>query len=302
MKKAFTLIELLVVIAIIAILAAILFPVFAQAKEAAKKTQCLSNMKNVGTAVIMYLGDSDDMYPNTQRKPTLDEDATGATPVPWHNVVNPYVKNGNKTVTSGTGKNEIVGGVWNCPTSPDQKQPRQYGLNVHIGGDTSQFAGNDFGTTYGSISQTAINAPASKVLLGEKGYMGGATGTGTDTKDWSEAKLMTLQWAWNTNNFDLSQAKRADQDNDKQGNPWPWAGAMPRFRHGGSSNHDGVSTMAFADGHAKAMKLGMLGGAGGWCKYLYQSGSVTAAYGTWYPQANNGIATVGDAGCSQWDN
>jgi len=62
MKRAFTLIELLVVIAIIAILAAILFPVFAQAKLAAKKTQSLSNVKQLGLALQMYLGDSDDRY------------------------------------------------------------------------------------------------------------------------------------------------------------------------------------------------------------------------------------------------
>jgi len=59
-KKAFTLIELLVVIAIIAILAAILFPVFAQAKEAAKKTQCLSNTKQIGMATMLYVENYDD--------------------------------------------------------------------------------------------------------------------------------------------------------------------------------------------------------------------------------------------------
>lgn len=62
MKKAFTLIELLVVIAIIAILAAILFPVFAQAKEAAKKASCLSNAKQLGTATKLYINDYDDVF------------------------------------------------------------------------------------------------------------------------------------------------------------------------------------------------------------------------------------------------
>src|SRR5579862_2989762 len=62
MKRAFTLIELLVVIAIIAILAAILFPVFAQAKLSAKQIVCLSNMKQIGLASMMYLADNDDSW------------------------------------------------------------------------------------------------------------------------------------------------------------------------------------------------------------------------------------------------
>src|ERR1700716_4080994 len=65
MKRAFTLIELLVVIAIIAILAAILFPVFAQAKLAAKKTSDLSNLKQIGLGTKIYLSDYDDtLYPH----------------------------------------------------------------------------------------------------------------------------------------------------------------------------------------------------------------------------------------------
>ncbi len=62
MRRAFTLIELLVVIAIIAILAALLFPVFAQAKQAAKAAVCLSNMKQIGAAAMLYLADNDDQY------------------------------------------------------------------------------------------------------------------------------------------------------------------------------------------------------------------------------------------------
>ena len=62
-RSGFTLIELLVVIAIIAILAAILFPVFARARESARKTQCLSNMKQLGNAVMMYTNDYDEYFP-----------------------------------------------------------------------------------------------------------------------------------------------------------------------------------------------------------------------------------------------
>ena len=62
-NKAFTLIELLVVIAIIAILAAILFPVFAQAREKARQTSCMSNERQLGLAVVQYVQDNDEMMP-----------------------------------------------------------------------------------------------------------------------------------------------------------------------------------------------------------------------------------------------
>ena len=66
MKKGFTLIELLVVIAIIAILAAMLFPIFAKAKEKARKTQCVGNLKQIGAAVGLYLQDFEEKYPYAQ--------------------------------------------------------------------------------------------------------------------------------------------------------------------------------------------------------------------------------------------
>jgi prepilin-type N-terminal cleavage/methylation domain-containing protein len=77
MKRAFTLIELLVVIAIIAILAAILFPVFARAREQARKTTCLSNLKQIGTAALMYVQDYDETFPWLMMDGRNNDDNTG---------------------------------------------------------------------------------------------------------------------------------------------------------------------------------------------------------------------------------
>jgi prepilin-type N-terminal cleavage/methylation domain-containing protein len=114
LKKAFTLIELLVVIAIIAILAAILFPVFAQAKSAAKKAASISNQKQIGLSVIMYMADYDDVYPRNDdctagsslnpanNSRPFNPVGAGCTAPPFHYRMNhyswqkwvmPYVKN-----------------------------------------------------------------------------------------------------------------------------------------------------------------------------------------------------------------
>lgn len=94
-RKAFTLIELLVVIAIIAILAAILFPVFAQAKVAAKKTGDLSNLKQLGTALMLYVGDYDDSPPQTtwSEKDPVTRATLHTKKIHWSYTMQPYVKN-----------------------------------------------------------------------------------------------------------------------------------------------------------------------------------------------------------------
>jgi prepilin-type N-terminal cleavage/methylation domain-containing protein/prepilin-type processing-associated H-X9-DG protein len=93
-RRAFTLIELLVVIAIIAILASILFPVFAQAREAARKTSCGSNARQLGTAFQMYIQDYDEVFPQASFSGaggTTTPDNFGAFRWPW--LVLPYIKN-----------------------------------------------------------------------------------------------------------------------------------------------------------------------------------------------------------------
>jgi len=112
-KHAFTLIELLVVIAIIAILAAILFPVFAQAREKARQASCLSNVKQITIAHLMYAQDYDEgligYYAAQDRKALLY----------------PYIKQG----TSNADRSNID--IWRCPSAPNPTQQASYGFNVN---------------------------------------------------------------------------------------------------------------------------------------------------------------------------
>jgi prepilin-type N-terminal cleavage/methylation domain-containing protein len=98
MRKAFTLIELLVVIAIIAILAAILFPVFARTKEAAKKTASIAQMRQLSAAVMMYAGDVDDFMPPASMRTT----DPAILPIIWPQIIDPYVKNKDLLVAAGS--------------------------------------------------------------------------------------------------------------------------------------------------------------------------------------------------------
>src|SRR5436309_2285257 len=91
-RTGFTLIELLVVIAIIAILAAILFPVFAQAREKARQTGCLSNLKQIGTSLMMYTQDYDEAYPCNWYGSLWPTTPDGKA-YKWMDAVFPYVKN-----------------------------------------------------------------------------------------------------------------------------------------------------------------------------------------------------------------
>ncbi|RYG25906.1 prepilin-type N-terminal cleavage/methylation domain-containing protein [bacterium] len=145
-KRAFTLIELLVVIAIIAILAAILFPVFAQAKEAAKKTSTLSNYKQLGTASAIYTADSDDMFPLAWSWDGTNWRFNFTTSVPngwrqdgvrdveprksqdglhWANSMTPYIKNDQMYAQVGLPIDN------NWYTGPQNFKPTNVGLSMN---------------------------------------------------------------------------------------------------------------------------------------------------------------------------
>ncbi|MCU0317441.1 MAG: prepilin-type N-terminal cleavage/methylation domain-containing protein [Fimbriimonadaceae bacterium] len=176
-RNGFTLIELLVVIAIIAILAAILFPVFAQAKVAAKKTQSLSNMKQLGTALMIYTSDYDDQFNQLQY-------GDGDNQVSWHMMVHPYVKNGSTRRNTNSSIQQFYGteGMWRSPSFPVAavSNPANSG-EAQIGGCSyglhhTIFADNHGGGIWlpeafvsSSFSQTALENPADKVLMMEMG-------------------------------------------------------------------------------------------------------------------------------------
>jgi len=115
-KRGFTLIELLVVIAIIAILAAILFPVFSRAREKARQTACLSNMKQISNALMMYCQDWDETFPFLTSCPLANQDLASSTP---QGQLHPYIKNVQ---------------VWECPSATLGTRPYRAGNVAYDGG------------------------------------------------------------------------------------------------------------------------------------------------------------------------
>jgi len=147
MKRiGFTLIELLVVIAIIAILAAILFPVFARAREKAREASCLSNVKEITLALMMYISDHDQTYPMSGY-----QHAGSGLPcdgkVFWPLIVDPYIKTG-----TGPGSQ----GIWKCPSAVSK-------VNWYCGAYADYGMNNQL---FGVLA-TKLEQPAQTVCIGE---------------------------------------------------------------------------------------------------------------------------------------
>lgn len=255
-RSAFTLIELLVVIAIIAILAAILFPVFAQARESARKISCLSNTKQMGTGAVLYVQDYDEMFPcNSWDTPpigTRDTDS-GDPNYPaafnWMWKVMPYIKNRQ---------------IFICPSDPNPKHwatgydaanpascddawgiptPISYVSNPQLMGyggwqnPNGCFGDGSFMPDWGLVplGMAAVPSPASTYLIADSGRENG----------------MEATWINNTRAANYTRIYNATAPSGGSLEDTANATWASRLDNGGIYRHQLGTNITFADGHSK---------------------------------------------------
>ncbi|RYG49232.1 prepilin-type N-terminal cleavage/methylation domain-containing protein [bacterium] len=242
MKRAFTLIELLVVIAIIAILAAILFPVFAQAKAAAKKTASLSNSKQLGLASIMYAGDQDDTF-CAQGQPNAGNNWGWQMTWVMHTI--PYMKN-----------YDILRDQSDSHKGPDWSGPMY------------SFVAN--GVLAGACGEATWSWKFQGVINASRDWFDSAPRSGSSVGLPAESIMFAQRFKMHPNSWMYAEGIRGAFD--------PWATvlmgpdgvdaerSLPGQKNGqwsapvGDYNgviadvYSGTSNFAFADGHAKSMR------------------------------------------------
>jgi prepilin-type N-terminal cleavage/methylation domain-containing protein/prepilin-type processing-associated H-X9-DG protein len=293
-KFGFTLIELLVVIAIIAILAAILFPVFAKVREKARQTTCVSNEKQIGLATIEYIGDYDDVYPDYEFGSRNGSSAT-TTEYDWSQAIQPYIKNG-----SGAGGNNgaysNVNGIWTCPSFPTEPLggfleyssyrvlTDVFMIDFSTGNFTPPSSPCPNGSTcidpgyFRPVPQNAINAPADHVMVFEGGLNGAYCWGGPAAAFMSTQENMgdnnpgapgviTASWATNGQSPLGAHTNIADNgDSDSRPGDGMYGAGCWYFPSGDTAasdldpryRHNGVGNFLFCDGHVKGVKKGTL--------------------------------------------
>ena len=247
-RSAFTLIELLVVIAIIAILAAILFPVFARARENARRSSCSSNLKQIGLGLIQYSQDYDEKFTRAWYGPNgYEASDPGAGKYKWMDAIQPYIKSTQLFTCPSTPNGLSAGatgqfvpydklGTAGYPGAPNEQNYGSYAINA------SYYGVGDLKGPANDLSLAAVNEPTTTIWAGD--------GNGSYQVDW---------------------------DN---GNPAIFKiGSIPAIGQGSLQDgsiverHLETCNVLFVDGHVKSQKMNSLAALGNTGAYKYFTSS-----------------------------
>jgi len=244
-RRGFTLIELLVVIAIIAILAAILFPVFAQAREKARQASCTSNFNQMAKAMIMYRGDYDETFPPFMYGPNdggfsynWQIDTT------WPQMVQPYVKNWMilRCPSDGKAKEDVLlADMGANPTSPQLFKEYCYGLTTDLGFNY-MFLAPMFGAA--GQSQGVKDSQVAKPAECYQNLDSTWTFAGCDIPDGGGNWFVEAPSYWNSG----TEWWFGGWTIDDCTNWMHYGGTFPR--------HSNAVNVAFVDGHCKSQRVG----------------------------------------------